>query len=780
MSCSPAPVPRSAATTERSTAACRATPWLLVVLAACAPPTVLNDAPRLRIVSPLEDTRINQGDALSFTVEVEDPNGDAPLQVELTDDVDGVLFTSDAIPASHTVFETFEGLSPGIHITTVVVTDGKEGGQRSDNVRFIVNGAPSAPGVTITPEAPNPSQDLTAEVTTPSSDPEGAEVGYAWAWVRDGVSVATGSGTTATLPHGRTSVGETWTARFEAYEAQGGKRLTSGASSFGEASVTVTNAAPTVPTEIRVVPTHPHPAQDVRCTASGSTDADDDPVTLVYRWSLWDGARWQIDATRTGPVLAAEATAAGDQWRCEVSGNDGVQDGDPALAEVTVRDQGASPLDADIVLRAVAAPALGPSVAAVHVDALGGVDAIAVSAPSAGQVLVFRTADVLALTAPGIPAPAWRLTSGGSFGATLLAIDDIDDDNVPDLAMCEVDANTAWALPVGGASLSAAAPVVATTGGAVSPAGASGFGTAMISTDLSNDGTPDLVISEHREGAADRVWIFLGEDLTFGATTTGNINTARVVSTFTDDWLGISLGTGGDFSGDGVDDVIIGRRTGDQGTGNDGRIGAYVYSGVALGDAEREVRTADAFVALGHYQGTTEAPNDAGAAVGFVHDLDGDLKDEPWMSVPGFGAGKGRLGIFPGGVGQFGVLDYLDDDQLLTLLGEAEGDRFGEAAMLVGDLGSDGLPELAVAAPGAAGGAGKVYVFTGQQLVDAVARGVPAELDAADAAWIVTGQPGDGLTVVGPAIDLDDDGVDDLILGTQGGFGAVHIWLSDR
>ncbi|MEN6642914.1 MAG: Ig-like domain-containing protein [Armatimonadia bacterium] len=79
---------------------------------------------------------------------------------------------------------------------------------------------------------------------------------------------------------------------------------------------------PTAPTAVTIAPAAPGP-EDLRGTASGSTDADGDAVTYKYQWSKRkaDGT-WEAWGY-TGNKLAASNVKIGDTWRVRAQAYDG-------------------------------------------------------------------------------------------------------------------------------------------------------------------------------------------------------------------------------------------------------------------------------------------------------------------------------------------------------------------------------------------------------------------------------------------------------------------------
>jgi len=169
-----------------------------------------------------------------------------------------------------------------------------------------------------------------------------------------------------------------------------------------------------------------------------------------------------------------------------------------------------------------------------------------------------------------------------------------------------------------------------------------------------------------------------------------------------------------------------------------------------------------------------------GRVVRFVPDLNADGFDEIAVGLPGASGGEGAVAIFFGEATPTGSWTVNSDADIL-ITGTDAGGAFGEQLLILGDTGTDGLPELVVGAPDAVSSAGRVYLFASEDYATA------ASLTASDRVLRITGgSSGDQLNVTRVNHDIDDDGIPDLVLGAPGvddvfnNSGEIYLYPSNQ
>jgi hypothetical protein len=185
--------------------------------------TIVNTTPVVSSVT-LSPGSVYTNDTLTASVVTSDADGDT-VGVSYRWLVDGVE-VAGATGAS--LSGAMSGSFDRDQVVTVEVTpnDGAEDGAAMTSAGVtVLNTAPTAPGIAITPESPEAGDDLTCSVVTPSTDADGDAVTYAFAWDVDGSTYAgaTDAGTESVVAGADVGGGETWTC--EVVAGDGGRTV---------------------------------------------------------------------------------------------------------------------------------------------------------------------------------------------------------------------------------------------------------------------------------------------------------------------------------------------------------------------------------------------------------------------------------------------------------------------------------------------------------------------------------------------------------------------------
>ena len=215
--------------------------------------------------------------------------------------------------------------------------------------------------------------------------------------------------------------------------------------------------------------------------------------------------------------------------------------------------------------------------------------------------------------------------------------------------------------------------------------------------------------------------------------------------------FGYAVGSAGDVNGDGYDDIIVG---GDQYKAFTGHV--YVYLGSSHGPDSRP-----AFVGTGE-----TVNNHYGYAAGTAGDVNRDGFDDIVVGAYHHANFRGRVYVYLGGSNGLGSASIVLD-------GEAPGDYFGRSVATAGDVNGDGYDDVLIGAQAYDRSTGRAYLYTGG----------PAGLQTSPTS-VVTGEgPSDSFgQSVGPAGDVDGDGLDDIVVGAhsfENGTGRIYVFGGD-
>ena len=191
--------------------------------------------PSITINNPLDGSVINEGTPITFDATVQDSE-DLSSDVSIDWVLNGTSFSTQGATSSGEVIFIDNSLTYGLYNLVVTATD-TDGLTDVDQVTFTVNGVPTAPTLEINPDPANTTSNLIASITVDSTDPEGAQINYAYEWLQNNVVVP--AYTNASVPASAIAKGETWKVRVTPNDG-----LIDGA--VGTAQITIQNTDPTL------------------------------------------------------------------------------------------------------------------------------------------------------------------------------------------------------------------------------------------------------------------------------------------------------------------------------------------------------------------------------------------------------------------------------------------------------------------------------------------------------------------------------------------------------
>ncbi len=394
---------------------------------------------------------------------------------------------------------------------------------------------------------------------------------------------------------------------------------------------------------------------------------------------------------------------------------------------------------------------------------------------------VKRTVEINASTANGP-----QLERGDFFGSSAAAVGDLDRDGTQDLAVGAsedgakaTDAGTVYVMFLNSdGTVKRTAPINASTANGPQLVAGDEFGRSVaLMGDLDRDGTGDIAVGAVGDDAggtdAGAVHLlYMNPDGTVKRTAEINASTANGPRLAASDFFGSSAAAVGDLDRDGVPDLAAGA------WGRLSETGAVHLLFLNQDGTVKRTAEINASTANGPQ---LAAGDEFGRSVALMGDLDLDGIEDLAVGATGDDARWANAGTVhivrldvtaPSGDGTMrAVLRLSGDSGVLPTLDNM--DRFGASAAVLGDINSDGVPDLAVGADrDDAGGTDRGAVYVALMHADGSIDEITKIASGTGGGPALSDMDYFGSSVAATG-DLDGDGIPDMAVGAHGTDTAV-------
>ncbi|WP_310622361.1 tandem-95 repeat protein [Flexibacterium corallicola] len=323
--------------------------------------------------------------------------------------------------------------------------------------------------------------------------------------------------------------------------------------------------------------------------------------------------------------------------------------------------------------------------------------------------------------------------------------------------------------------------------------------------DVNGDGIDDILIGAPQaagNGNADagETYVVFGKEGSFGASydlsTLNGPNGFTVSGAYSGDEAGTSVASAGDVNGDGIDDILIGAPGWDSPSSANVGVAHVIYGKNTLTEGNfadnfdlESLDGSNGFTLHG-----TQAQSLTGFSVSSAGDINGDGIDDILIGAPSAalksdieaGAAYVVFGKNTATEGEFAAsidLESLDGTNGFALTGADYFDLAGASVASAGDVNGDGIDDLLIGAmqadPGGEILAGETYLVFGKDTTTQGGYGATFDLQALNGSngYVLKGLPEENFfgRSVSAAGDLNNDGIDDILIGTNDGSGSTYV-----